>query len=104
MYLVNNLKFNYMKKVVLQRQFQGQDSWGAFKEQVTIDENNNLDYRMTEGGNCCFGNWEDYQGEEMALRFIFGEINLTSELIIATKNCLQNQKELKDDEFNMDGY
>ena len=35
-----------MKKVVLQRDFQGQDSSGAFIEQVTIDENKNLDYNV----------------------------------------------------------
>lgn len=35
-----------MKKVVLQREFKGQDSWGSFIEQVTIDEKQKLGLQM----------------------------------------------------------
>ncbi len=93
-----------MKKVVLQREYQGQDSWMAYKEQVTIDKDNNLDYRRTEGGNCEFGEWQPFRGEKKALNFIFGNITVTESLINSLKECLSKQIELKDDEFNMECY
>lgn len=93
-----------MKKVVLQRDFQGQDSWGAFIEQVTIDEHKNLDYRRTEGGNCEYGEWEEWEGEKGALSFIFGEIKPSKTLIEALKTDLSKAPELKENEFNMECY
>tara|TARA_R110002074_G_scaffold237645_1_gene409602 strand:+ start:789 stop:1070 length:282 start_codon:yes stop_codon:yes gene_type:complete len=93
-----------MKKVVLQRDFQGQDSWGAFIEQVTIDEDKNLDYRCTKGGNCEYGDWQEWKGEEGALSFIFGEIKPSKALIKALKVDLSKAPELKEGECNMDCY
>ena len=91
-------------KVVMQRDFQGQDSWDAYKEQVAIDEKRNLYYRRSEGGNCEYGDWKKWEGEKAALNFVFGEVPLTDNLIAEFKNCLINAPELKDEEFNMDGY
>lgn len=93
-----------MKKVVLQRDVNGQDGWGAFIEQVTIDENKNLDYRSTKGGNCSYGAWEEWKGEEAALYFIFGEIKPSKELIKALKTDLSKAPELEEGECNMVRY
>ncbi len=93
-----------MRKVVLQRDYQGQDSWGSFIEQVTIDENKNLDYRRTEGGNCEYGVWQEWEGEQRALFFIFGKIKPSKELIKAIKTDLSKATELKERELNMDCY
>ena len=88
-----------MKKVVLQRDVNGQDGWGAFTEQVTIDENKNLDYRCTEDGF-----WEEWKGEEAALHFIFGEIKPSKSLIKALKTDLSKAPELEEGECNMVCY
>ena len=88
----------------MQREFQGQDSWGAFKEQVAIDEKGNLHYRASEGGNCEYGEWQNWEDEIAALNFVFGELPLSENLISEFKNCLLSAPELKDEEFNMDGY
>ncbi len=93
-----------MKKIIMQGDFQGQDSWGAFKEQVVIDENNNLDYRRTMGGNCEYGKWKEYEGEIAAIKFIFGDFPVSEDTIESFKKDCIKFGGLKDDEFNRDGY
>lgn len=93
-----------MKKVVLQRDFQGQDSWMAYKEQVTIDENNNLDYRRTDGGNCEYGDWREWEGEKEAIKFVFGNLPVTDKLLNEFKKVCQKAPELKDETFNLGCY
>ena len=93
-----------MKKVVLQRKFDGQDRYGAYKEQVTIDEKFNLDYRQTEGGNCEYGAWMDFEGEKAAIRFVFGDLPVSDELLIEFKKVCQDARELGEWDFNAGDY
>lgn len=88
----------------MQRDYQGQDGRMAYKEQVAIDENNNLDYRSTYGGNCVYGDWGDWEGEKAALRFIFGDLPISQGLVKKLKSDLKKARELKEDEFNMNCY
>ena len=92
------------KKIVLQRDFQGQDSWGAYKEQVAIDEKDALWYRESEGGNGDYGEWNEWTGEASALEFIFGELEVTPQLVTELKRCFKQAKALEDGEFNMNCY
>jgi hypothetical protein len=93
-----------MKKVVLQRDFKGQDSWMAYKEQVAIDENNNLDYRRTNGGICGYGDWREWKGEKAAIEFVFGDLPVTDKLLNEFKKVCQKATELKGETFNLGCY
>jgi len=94
-----------MIKTILQRDFQGQDSWGAYLQQVTIDtETKALNYRLTEGGNCCYGDWEGWQGEQRALEFVFGDLPLSESLINEFKEVCLKARDLSNEECNMDNY
>ena len=93
-----------MTKTILQRSWYGHDGWGSYKERVTINENNELDYSITEGGNCEWGEWTQGQGEKKALDFIFGELPLSETLILEFKKVCQAAPKLEEEEFNMDNY
>lgn len=93
-----------MKKVVLQREFYGQDCLGQQKFQVTIDDDYNLNYRETKGGNCEFGDWLDYEGEKRALEFIFGNLPLTKTFINEFKKVCLKADEVNENSSNMDNY
>jgi hypothetical protein len=68
-------------KIKLRREWQGQDSWGAFVEEVAINPDDlTLAYRISTGGNCEYGEWKDWQDETDALRFMLGPIKATSGL------------------------
>lgn len=65
-------------KIKLRRDWQGQDSWGAFAEEIAINPDDlTLAYRMSTGGNCNYGKWKDWQDETDALRFMLGPIKVT---------------------------
>jgi hypothetical protein len=66
-------------KIKLRRDFQGQDRWGAFIEEVAID-GSCLTYRRSTGGNSSYGEEGPWQGEKAALTFIFGPVKVTREL------------------------
>lgn len=93
-----------MNKIIFQRTFDGQDSWGAFKEIITIDKNGNLDYKKTEGGNREYGEWLEGEGEERALNFLFGDLKLSKSTIeFFKKDCIAHRG-LKENETNLDCY
>jgi hypothetical protein len=75
-------------KIKLRREWQGQDSWGAFVEEIAIDPKTlKLAYRISTGGNCNYGVYESWQDEKAALEFILGPVqvngNLRSSLFVA---------------------
>jgi hypothetical protein len=90
-------------KIKLRRDWQGQDSYGAFAEEVAIDPKTfKLAYRMSTGGNCNYGAWKDWQDEADALRFMLGPIKVTlalrTELFVALSN-LPDLRELTSQEM-----
>ncbi len=93
-----------MRKIILQRNFTGNDGWNSFKEIVTIDEERNLNYRSTEGGNNKFGRWKKWKDERRALQFIFGDIELSKKTIEAFKDDCMKHRGLDKKEYNMDCY
>lgn len=62
--------------IKLRRDWQGQDRWGAFLEEVGLDERGDIRYRRSDGGNCDYGNWKEWQPEAAALKFILGPIDV----------------------------
>lgn len=93
-----------IKKIVLARENTLGGGWGQFKENVAIDENNEIYYRRTDGGNCEAGKWNEWKGEKEALEFIFGDVNISKKLITELKKCFASSKKLSDRDLNMDGY
>jgi len=68
-------------KIKLRRDWQGQDSWGAFIEEVAIDPDTlKLAYRKSTGGNCEYGVYKQWEDEKAALKFILGPIKVNSDL------------------------
>jgi hypothetical protein len=61
-------------KIKLRRGFEGQDSWGAYIEEVGIDDQGNLAYRRSDGGNCHWGNYKDWEPESKAIEFLLGPL------------------------------
>jgi hypothetical protein len=68
-------------KIKLRREWQGQDSWGAFIEEVAIDPDTmKLAYRQSSGGNCDYGVYDNWQDEKAALKFMLGPIQVNRDL------------------------
>jgi hypothetical protein len=84
-------------KIKLRREWQGQDSWGAFIEEVAIDpETDELAYRQSSGGNCNFGTYEAWEDEKAALKFILGPVNVNKDLRAALFVALSKLPDLKE--------
>ena len=84
-------------KIKLRRDFQGQDSWGAFVEEVGIDEKGRLTYRRSTGGNCDYGKYEGWQGENRALTLLLGPVRVTKTMkkyLVAALSELPDLEEL----------
>jgi hypothetical protein len=83
-------------KIKLRRDWQGQDSWGAFVEEVGIIENGGvtgLRYRQSTGGNCNYGKYQEWEDEAKALNFLLGPIKVTNTL---RKNLIDALSQLPD--------
>jgi hypothetical protein len=90
-------------RVKLRREWQGQDSWGAFLEEVGLDENGEIRYRKSDGGNCHFGNWEEWQHESAALEFMLGPIDVIPTMRAHVYVALSLLPDLKEVELNRHG-
>ena len=100
--------------IKLRREFQGQDSWGAFLEEVGVDEKGNLRYRQSNGGNCSFGSWpSSWSAEDDAFAFLLGPTNLSDDLKQQIREAIANLPTLSEfdmnrgfagDEANYGGY
>ena len=93
-----------MKKLVLQRQFFGQDGWDAFCEQISIDEDHNLYYRISEPGNTVRGEWLDWEGEDKVFEFMFGDLPFSQNLIDEFRKACIKAPEIKEDTINFGFY
>ena len=85
-------------EIKLRRNWQGQDSWGAFLEEVGIGENGHLAYRRSKDGNCEYGTWEPWQSESNALKFMLGPTKVTKTLSTSLVNALKALPTLSDRE------
>jgi hypothetical protein len=92
-------------KIKLRRDWQGQDSWGAFVEEVAIDPDDlTLKYRQSTGGNCNYGQYKPWEGEARALEFLLGPTVVTPELRAHLFVALSKLPDLKEAEVNYGIY
>lgn len=61
-------------QIKLRRSWDGQDSYGAYLEEVALDTHGHLAYRQSTGGNCSYGSWKEWESEARALEFLLGPV------------------------------
>lgn len=82
-----------MKKIVLQRDCQ-----------LAIDADSNLYYRTTRPENDEYGDWNDWESESEAVKFVFGDLPVTENLLFEFKKVCQKAPEVIGENFNYGGY
>lgn len=70
------------------------DGWGAYCEEIGLYDNDALAYRVSTGGNCEIGDWNEWQGESEALAFLLGPIPRSNKLIGALRQALASLPDL----------
>ena len=83
-----------MIKIKLRREWQGQDGWGAYLEEVGVGEDGCLRYRRTKSGNCSPGIWKEWQDEDDALKFMLGPIDVKLSVRAALVVALEKLSDL----------
>ena len=64
---------------------------------------NEIRYRKSDGGNCNYGNWEEWQDEDAALEFMLGPIDVIPTMRAHAYVALSLLPDLKEVELNQHG-
>ena len=71
------------KKIVYRESFDPyNDGWGLHMKEIAIDKEENLYVRCSEGGNCEYGKWEEWEkNKKSAIKLVFNTFEPSKKLV-----------------------